>query len=134
MKMGTTLSPCPYDAATRRALQSANLRRPAILRYASRAAVFPISEVVRLPIYSGPSGSIPGRRDVPVADNAWIALRVPRSLGLLYFILAPPSKITMDRGEGRVLHVRGTRGSTLLIRVEDVVLRLYGHMASVSAI
>jgi hypothetical protein len=32
MKMGTTLSPCPYDAAACYALQSANLRRPAILR------------------------------------------------------------------------------------------------------
>jgi hypothetical protein len=43
MKMGTIRSPCPYDAAAHRALQSASLRRPAILRYASRAAVFPIS-------------------------------------------------------------------------------------------
>ena len=34
----------------------------------------------------------------------------------------------------RVLHVGGTRGSTLLVRVEDVVLRLHGHMARVSAI
>jgi hypothetical protein len=29
---------------------------------------------------------------------------------------------------------RGTCGSTLLIRVEDVVLRLHGHMAGVSAV
>src|SRR4029077_8213493 len=29
---------------------------------------------------------------------------------------------------------QGTRGSTLLVRVEDVVLRLHGHMARVSAI
>src|SRR5260370_34891148 len=35
---------------------------------------------------------------------------------------------TATRGEGRVLHVGGTRGSTLLVRVEDVVLRLHGHM------
>jgi hypothetical protein len=34
----------PYNAAARDALQSANLRRPAILRYASWAAVFPISQ------------------------------------------------------------------------------------------
>jgi hypothetical protein len=34
----------------------------------------------------------------------------------------------------RVLHVGGTRGSTLLVRVEDVVLRLHGQMARVSAI
>src|SRR6266436_1979386 len=38
------------------------------------------------------------------------------------------------RGEGRVLHVGGTRGSTLVVRVEDVVLRLHGHMARVSAV
>jgi hypothetical protein len=38
------------------------------------------------------------------------------------------------RGEGRVVHVGGTRGSTLLVRVEDVVLRLHGHMARVSAV
>jgi hypothetical protein len=44
MKMGTIRSLCPYDAAARDALQSANLRRPAILRYASWAAVFPISQ------------------------------------------------------------------------------------------
>jgi hypothetical protein len=35
MKVGTTRSPWRYDGAIRRALQSANLRRPAILRYAS---------------------------------------------------------------------------------------------------
>jgi hypothetical protein len=34
MKMGTILSPCPYDAAARHALKSVNLRRPAILHYA----------------------------------------------------------------------------------------------------
>jgi hypothetical protein len=33
MKMGTTLSPWRDDAETHHALQSANLRRPAILRY-----------------------------------------------------------------------------------------------------
>jgi hypothetical protein len=44
MKMGTTLSPCRYDAAACRALQSVNLRRPAILHYTSWAAVFPISQ------------------------------------------------------------------------------------------
>src|SRR5262249_38171471 len=53
MKMGTTRSPCPYDVAARHALQSANVRRPAILHYASCAAVFPISRVVRLPSDSG---------------------------------------------------------------------------------
>ena len=33
-----------------------------------------------------------------------------------------------------VLDVGGTRGSTLLVRVENVVLRLHGHMACVSAV
>jgi hypothetical protein len=37
MKMGTIVSPWRYDAAAGCALQSANLRRPAILHYASRA-------------------------------------------------------------------------------------------------
>src|SRR5216684_6137964 len=41
MTMGTIASPCRYDAAARHASQSANLRRPAILHYASWAAVFP---------------------------------------------------------------------------------------------
>jgi hypothetical protein len=35
MKMGTIVSPFPYDAAARHALQSANLRRPAMLRHAA---------------------------------------------------------------------------------------------------
>jgi hypothetical protein len=34
MKMGTTCSPFPYDVVADQALQSANLRRPAILRFA----------------------------------------------------------------------------------------------------
>ena len=37
MKMGNTRSPYPYDAAARHALQSANLRRPAIFHRASIA-------------------------------------------------------------------------------------------------
>jgi hypothetical protein len=44
MKVGTTRSPWRYDAAIRHALQSANLRLPAILHYASSAAVSPISQ------------------------------------------------------------------------------------------
>jgi DNA-binding XRE family transcriptional regulator len=43
MKMGNTRSPFPYDAAACPAIQSANLRRPTILHYATSAAVFPIS-------------------------------------------------------------------------------------------
>jgi hypothetical protein len=41
MKMGTIVSPWRYDAAARYALQSANLRRPAILHYPSWAASLP---------------------------------------------------------------------------------------------
>jgi hypothetical protein len=36
MKMGNTRSPCPYDAAARHALQSAMMRHPTTLHYASR--------------------------------------------------------------------------------------------------
>jgi hypothetical protein len=54
MKMGTIRSPCPYDAATRHALQSVNLRRPAILHYASWTAVFPISQGGPVTPDSGP--------------------------------------------------------------------------------
>jgi hypothetical protein len=43
MKMGTTVSPRRYDAAAADAIRPDNQRRTAILRYASRAAVFPIS-------------------------------------------------------------------------------------------
>jgi hypothetical protein len=43
MKMGTIASPWRYDAGAHHALQSANLRRPAILRYAPPTA-FPISQ------------------------------------------------------------------------------------------
>jgi hypothetical protein len=41
MKMGNIASPWQCDAAVDQALQSANLRRPVILRDASWAAVFP---------------------------------------------------------------------------------------------
>ena len=37
MKMGTTRSPFPYDAAARHVLQSARLLYPTTLHYASRA-------------------------------------------------------------------------------------------------
>jgi hypothetical protein len=44
MKMGTTRSPWRYDAAAYHALQSASLRRPAILRHTSWPPDFPISQ------------------------------------------------------------------------------------------
>jgi hypothetical protein len=54
MKMGTIVLPWRYDAAARHARQSINLRRPAILRYASWVAVFPIS-------WDGPVSAVPDR-------------------------------------------------------------------------
>jgi hypothetical protein len=47
MKMGTIRSLSPYDAAARDALQSANLRRLAILRYAIAKSVMAWDSVVR---------------------------------------------------------------------------------------
>jgi hypothetical protein len=49
MKMGTIAAPWRYDAVALPAIQPDNLRRTAILRYASRAAAFPISRVIRYP-------------------------------------------------------------------------------------
>ena len=69
MKMDTLRSPCPYDAAARHALQSVDLRRPAILHYALWADVFSISQVVRLPPDSGPSPVDP---EIDVMDQWWL--------------------------------------------------------------
>jgi hypothetical protein len=44
MKMGNTRSPWRYDAGACNALQSVILRRATKLRYASHAAVFPVSQ------------------------------------------------------------------------------------------
>src|SRR5215510_10522252 len=41
MKVGTIRSLCPYDAAARHASQSAKLRHPTTLHYASRAGCLP---------------------------------------------------------------------------------------------
>jgi hypothetical protein len=49
MKMGTILSPWHYDAGARHALKSVNLRRPAILPYASWPGVLPTSQDARFP-------------------------------------------------------------------------------------
>jgi hypothetical protein len=53
MKMVTIVSPWRYDAATAQAIRPDNQRRTAILRYASWAAVFPISRVARSPFDCG---------------------------------------------------------------------------------
>lgn len=68
MKMGTTASLYPYDAAAAKAIRPDNQRRTTILRYASWAAVFPIPLVVRLPLDSGPFDQSQDRRDGPPAD------------------------------------------------------------------
>ena len=56
-----------YDAAARHALQSVNLRRPAILHYASWAVVFPISQGGPVTPDGGPDAQSWDRRDVPFA-------------------------------------------------------------------
>jgi hypothetical protein len=68
MKMGTTASPWRYDAAAAQAIPPDNLRRTAILRYASWAAVRPISPVVRLPFGCGHFDQSQERRDGPISD------------------------------------------------------------------
>jgi len=55
MKMSTTLSLFPYDAAARHALQSVNLRRPAISPYASWGCLpdfagGPVTPITAVPI------------------------------------------------------------------------------------
>ena len=60
MKMGTTASPWHYDVAAADAIRPDNQRRTAILRYASWAAVFPFSQVVRFTLRPRPFRSIPG--------------------------------------------------------------------------
>jgi hypothetical protein len=67
MKMGTIASLSRYDAAARNALQSANLRRIAILHCASRAAVFPISQGGPVTLRLRPFDRSRERRDGPFA-------------------------------------------------------------------
>jgi hypothetical protein len=69
MKVGTILSPCPYDAAACHALQSPKARHCAFLRYASCAAAWPISwgGPVTLSIAAMP-GNTGGRRDGPATE------------------------------------------------------------------
>jgi len=69
MKMGTIVSPWRYEVAAGDAIRPDNQRRTAILRYASWAAVFPISRVVRLPFGGGHFDQSRERRDGPGADS-----------------------------------------------------------------
>jgi hypothetical protein len=77
MKMGTTASPWRYDAAAAETIWPDNQRRTSILRYASRAAVFPISPMVRLPFDSGPFDQSRDGHDGPEPE-AEKSLTTPR--------------------------------------------------------
>jgi hypothetical protein len=63
MKMGTIASPWRYDAAAAKTILPDNPRQTTILRYASWAAVFPISLVGRLPFDGGHFDQSRDRRD-----------------------------------------------------------------------
>jgi hypothetical protein len=60
MKMGTIASLRRYDVAAAEAIRPDNLRRTAILRYASWAAVFRMSRVARLPSMAAAISINPG--------------------------------------------------------------------------
>jgi hypothetical protein len=81
MKMGTTASPWRYDAAACETIRPDWQRRTTILRYASWAAAFPISLVVRLPFDSGPFDQSRDRRDGPNPDL--LAIRAADRIGRL---------------------------------------------------
>jgi hypothetical protein len=78
MKMGTIVSPWRYDAATAQSIRPDNLRRTAIFRYVSRAAVFRVSQVVRLPFDSGPLSQSRDRRDGPKPEERAITRSSPK--------------------------------------------------------
>ena len=82
---------------------------------------------------------------VPVSDSAtnekdlklvedWLRSYRPEELFDVDGRLIPELQDLAPSGPRRVLDVGGRRGSTLLVRVEDVVLRLHGRMARVSAV
>src|SRR5216684_7017482 len=73
MKMGTILSPCPYDAAADRASQLAKLRHPTTLQYASRPRC--LLEFAWCSGYPSIACSLdpPDRRDVPCVDGSELA-------------------------------------------------------------
>src|ERR1700757_1819879 len=66
MKMGTTPSRFPYDAAARDALQLASLRCSAIQHYASWISGY--CETVRLPLNTRRLEQFADRREGPAAD------------------------------------------------------------------
>ena len=76
MKMGTIVSQSHYDAAARHALQCVNVRRPAILRYASWGLSFGHRKVVRLPFDSSP------------LDQSWIDVMCHKRISVRHLALA----------------------------------------------
>src|SRR6266446_9660074 len=95
MKMGTIVSPSLYDAAAAQPLRLHNLRRPAILLYASRAAVFPTSQDSPVTLRQRPSRSNL-RNDtacqIPTSPNA-------ESSGILDFV---PSASIRETAQGLI--------------------------------
>jgi hypothetical protein len=70
MKMGTTRSRFPYDAAAYHASQLAKVQYPSTLHSASRTAAFPIWQEVRFTPHSRPLEKQRDRRHVlPIAAN-----------------------------------------------------------------
>jgi len=69
MKMGTIVSPWRYDAMADYALQPANLRRPAILRWRHGRPSSQFRSGGPVTFDSGPFDQSRDRRDVPTADS-----------------------------------------------------------------
>jgi hypothetical protein len=77
-KIGTTRSPRRYNAAADETTRPHNLRRTAILRYASWIAVFPISRMVRFPSIAAVSINQRERRRLKVQQqSAWNTMCAP---------------------------------------------------------
>jgi len=89
MKMGTIRSPCPYDAAARPALQSVNLRLPAILHYASCGPGFPILQGSPVSFDSGRLDQSRDRRDCARSGSQ----RLPRPSGLVLLRSQPALRV-----------------------------------------
>jgi hypothetical protein len=86
--------------AAAQAIRPHNLRRTAILRYASWAAVVPISWVVRLPFDSGPFDQSRERRDGPIGDIKRVLFTTTLEKAVLAFGLNggySPASQTPDR-------------------------------------
>jgi hypothetical protein len=64
-------------------------------------------------------------------SSPWIAVRAPRRWCCSILFVHHRQRLKWLRGKGRYSMSGGTRGSTLLVRVEDVVLRFHGHVTRV---